>query len=321
MMDLSTRVHPELAKAFAGFAAAPLVNLGGVRAVRVLEAADAAALLRHRPRLPGVSMEDRKIDGADGAPPISIRLYRPLDHGPATPALLWLHGGGYLLGNLESDYRLAAWIARTLGCLVIAVDYRLAPEYPYPAALDDCAAVLSWMFKKASTLNIDRQRVAIGGASAGGGLAACLALRHRDLGGAPLKLQLLIYPMLDDREHKYPSRMIGDARVWNYESNRYAWRSYLGPLRGSDVPQYSAAARAKTLAGLPDTYIAVGGLDLFLDENLEYAARLTHASIATELHVYPGAFHSFDGAVPGAAVSRRFRRNYLAALRRAFAQA
>jgi acetyl esterase/lipase len=207
-------------------------------------------------------------------------------------------------------------LARELGCVVVSVDYRLAPETTFPGAVEDCYAALRWLHAEARTLGVDVGRIAIGGESAGGGLAASLALLARDRGEVPLAFQLLIYPMLDDRTGVTvePSPTVGEFG-WSRESNRFGWASLLGrDPGGADVSPYAAAARAEDLAGLPPAYIAVGTLDLFLEENLEYARRLMRAGIPTELHVYPGAYHGFQGMAPEARISKAFVNDYFAAL-------
>ncbi|MDB5986108.1 MAG: lipase, partial [Nevskia sp.] len=262
-MDFIKRLDPELAVAFAGFAAEELSSLPRLLAVRRLEAQGTTALRANRPRIDGVVFEDREISSADGSSKIALRLYRPSGRSEPLPALLWLHGGGYLLGNIESDYLLCSQIARDLDCVVLAVDYRLAPEHPYPAAFDDARAALAWLYAQADALGALRTRIAIGGASAGGGLAACLALLNRDRGGIELALQLLIYPMLDDRNRTPSSYAITDGRVWDRAKNLYGWRSYLGDASGGEqVSHYAAAARTQDLSGLPPSYVAVGSLDL-----------------------------------------------------------
>lgn len=334
-MDFIKRLDPELAAAFANFPAEDCSTIEQLQELRFREAQGTAMLRANRPLIDGVMFEDRVIASLDGAAKITIRLYRPSSHNEALPALLWLHGGGLLLGNIESDYRLCSQIARDVNCVVLATDYRLAPEHVFPAALDDAHAALQWLAAHADAIGVRHSRIAVGGASAGAGLAASLALLSRDRGEIALAFQLLLYPMLDDRSITPSSHAVTDARVWNRAKNLFGWRSYLrsslddaglGILRGgieilsTSSPTdsaYAAAARAQNLSGLPPTYVAVGALDLFFDEDVDYAARLLQAGVATELHVYPGAFHSFDGAVPSAAISRRFTDDYFRALRRA----
>jgi len=233
------------------------------------------------------------------------------------PALLWIHGGGYVLGSVERDDLLAKHLARVGQCVVASVEYRLAPEHPFPAPVEDCYAALKWLSAQSAELGVHTSRIAIGGASAGGGLAAGLALLTRDRAEVEVAFQLLIYPMIDDRNIAPASETVPDTFVWTRENNRMGWRAYLGrEPGGADVSPYAAAARATDLTGLPPAYIPVGDLDLFLDENITYAQRLLAASVPTELHVYPGAFHGFNGFVPSAEISRRFNADRDTALKR-----
>ena len=221
-------------------------------------------------------------------------------------------------GTVASTDGYCAWIADELGVLVASVDYRLAPEHPYPAPIEDCHAGLRWLVASATELGIDLARVAIGGGSAGAGLAAGLALLVRDQGEITVRYQHLVYPMIDDRNQTASSHAILDSRVWNRTCNHVGWNAYLGGRAGTDgVEAYAAPARATDLAGLPPTYICVGTLDLFLDEDIEYARRLLAAGVPTELHVYPGAFHGSPGTVPNAVLSRRWRADELDSIRRA----
>jgi acetyl esterase/lipase len=195
---------------------------------------------------------------------------------------------------------------------------RRAPEHPFPAPMDDCYAGLAWTYRQAAELGVDPERIAIGGASSGGGSAAGLALLARDLGEVPVCFQLLIYPMLDDRNVTPASVTLTDPRVWNRASNLIGWRAYVGDAAGTDrVSPYAAPARATNLAGLPPAYLAVGDLDLFIDEDIEYAQRLQQAGVPTELHVYPGGSHAFESYAPATALARRFVRDRDEALRRA----
>jgi acetyl esterase/lipase len=215
-----------------------------------------------------------------------------------------MHGGGYVFGTYAGDDpRFDRW-CKQLNCVGISVEYRLAPETPYPGPIEDCYAGLVWAYREAANLNIDPTRLGIGGASAGGGLAAALALLTRDRGEVPLAFQLLVYPMIDDkmvtRSSSWP------VPVWPPQSNERGWAAYLGDLVGTDsIPMYAAPARAAELAGLPPAFVSVGALDGFFDEDVDYAMRMTHAGVPTELHVYPGAPHGFDSLVPGSGVSRR----------------
>lgn len=238
---------------------------------------------------------------------VGVRLYRPTGTTTTTGALLWIHGGGYVIGTAAQDDALCRRFVAALGITVASVDYRLAPEHPYPAPLQDCYTALTWL---ADLPGVDRDRIAIGGASAGGGLTAALALLARDRGEVAPVFQVLVYPMLDDRtvgEHLHDP----GHRLWNATSNRYGWQSYLGDAD----PQIAVPARRADLAGLPPAWLGVGTLDLFHDEDLAYAQRLQDAGVPCEVHVVPGAFHGFDGIAPKASISREFFDSQCASLR------
>ncbi|KAA0111022.1 alpha/beta hydrolase [Mycolicibacterium sp. P9-22] len=241
---------------------------------------------------------------------VGVRLYRPTGVHTPGPALLWIHGGGYVIGSAAQDDVLCRRFASTLGVTVASVDYRLAPQNPYPAGLEDCYAALTWL---SGLPAVDPGRVAIGGASAGGGLAAALALLARDRGEVALVAQLLVYPMLDDRSVG-PQFDNPGHRLWTHESNRFGWSAYLG---GAD-PEVAVPARRQDLSGLPPAWVGVGTLDLFHDEDLAYAKRLREAGVPCDVEVVQGAFHGFDGVAPKAAVSRAFFDSQCATLRRAF---
>jgi len=201
----------------------------------------------------------------------------------------------------------------------VSVEYRLAPEHPFPAPVEDCYAVLKWLATHATELGVEQNRIAIGGASAGGGLAAGLALLARDRAEVNVAFQLLIYPMIDDRNVAQANETVPDTLLWSRENNLIGWQSYLGgEPGGEDVPAYAAAFRATDLTGLPPTYIPVGELDLFLHENIAYAQRLLQAGVPTELHVYPGAYHGFDIFAPNSDVGQRFTADRNHVLKRAF---
>lgn len=245
---------------------------------------------------------------------VLLHVYTPIDEGP-TACILHFHGGGFVMGaavNQEVQHRV---LAEKLRCAIVSVDYRLAPETAYPGALDDGYAALAWIDQHAEELGIDRRRVGVMGESAGGGLAAAVALLARDRGEYPLAFQHLHYPMLDDRTGLAAAP--GETRhfVWGAESNRFGWGALLGhEPGGADVSPYAAPARATDFAALPPTFLMTGELDLFLEEDMLYASRLLAAGVSTELHVYPGAFHVFDLS-PDARVARAARRDSLDALR------
>jgi acetyl esterase/lipase len=233
---------------------------------------------------------------------VSMTVLRPRDAVGNLPVLFWMHGGGTVIGNrYMDDARLGEW-CRSLSCVCVSVEYRLAPEAPYPAAIDDCDNGLRYIFDHAAELRLDTRRIGVGGRSAGGGLAAALALRWRDRGDDRLAFQYLEYPMLDDRMD-WPSSQLDGLPVWSRESNAFGWRAYLGEHYGSDhVPPDAAPARASELAGLPPTFIPVGTADCLRDEAIDFAARLCRANVSTELHVYAGAVHGFDMFVDCAVV-------------------
>jgi acetyl esterase/lipase len=228
-----------------------------------------------------------------GDPPVPVRVHRANDAAVLLPAILTIHGGGYVIGSYDMDSPLFDRWCPGLGVVGISVDYRLAPETPYPGPLEDCYAALRWTYDNAPDLGIDKERIGIYGLSAGGGLAAALALLARDRGEVPLAFALLDCPMLDDRQQT-PSIRADGLYVWTARSNEFGWRSYLGAHYGSDeVPFYAAAARATDLTGLPPTCVVVGAIDGFRDEDIDYAQRLNQAGVPCELHVIAGLPHAY----------------------------
>lgn len=264
-------------------------------------------LLRRLPM--GNRSSNDGVDVVDLPSGAGARLYRPTAAAAPTAALLWIHGGGYLLGSPEQDDALCRRYVQRLGIVVAAARYRLAPEHPYPIPLEDCYTVLTWL---AGLPGVDADRIAIGGASAGGGLTAALSFLARDRGEVSPVLQVLSYPMLDDRTVG-PDLDKPGFRLWNTRSNRFGWTSYLG---GAD-PAMAVPARRTDLAGLAPAWLGVGTLDLFCAEDLAYAARLNAAGVECEVHEVPGAFHGFDGLAPKAAVSQAYFDSTCASLRRA----
>jgi acetyl esterase/lipase len=316
-MDLSSRLDAEH---LAVYRAMPEDLLAGLAddlpATRDRAAALAAAVARP-PRPAGLTTEDRYAPGPAGASDVLVRIYRPTGLASPAPALYWVHGGGMVMGSIAMNDDSCAAIADALKIVVGSVEYRLAPEYPYPAPLDDCYAGLRWFAGAAGELGVDPARIAIGGASAGGGLAAGLGLLARDRGEVAIAFQLLVYPMIDDRNITPSSHAIVDPKVWNRAANTVGWNAYLAGRAGADdIEPYAAPARATDLAGLPPTYINVGDLDLFVDEDIAYAQALMHAGVPVELHVYPGAFHGSNNFVSRAVLSRRWNADERAALAR-----
>jgi acetyl esterase/lipase len=266
------------------------------------------------------SMKLQERGGAAGvealtlASGVGVRLHRPRNPNAATgPALLWIHGGGYVIGSPTQDDVICRRFANELGITVAAVKYRLAPENPYPASLDDCYSALSWL---AGLPAVDPTRVAIGGASAGGGLTAALALLARDKGEVDVAAQLLVYPMLDDRSGTTPGLDDPNQRLWTQSANRFGWKSYLG----SADPDVAVPGRRDDLAGLPPAWVGVGTLDLFHDEDLAYAERLRAADVPCDIEVVDGAFHGFDSVMPKTPVARSFFDAQVAFLRKALTQ-
>ena len=265
----------------------------------------------------GVPVENIRISGAQNQASLRLRIYKPRGQTTPTPALLWFHGGGYILGRPEQDDAACARFARELGITVISVDYRLAPRHPFPAALEDAYTALCWAAASSQDLGIDPDRIAVGGRSAGGGLAAALAqLAHNRREVSPV-FQLLVYPMLDDRTVLRAD--LDDQRnvTWSRASNRFGWESYLGQSCGEEqAPIYAVPARRADLAGLPPAWIGVGSLDLFHDEDHAYANRLKGCGVICELEIITGAFHAFDVVGSHLPIVLEFQRSQLAALQK-----
>lgn len=262
----------------------------------------------------GVSTRATTIPREDDAPGVDVLISERPDRPKGSAALLWIHGGGFVAGRAADTTALCRARAKDLNVLVVSVDYRLAPEHPFPAGLDDSFAALAWLHAHASELRIDPHRIAVGGDSAGGGLAACLAQRAHD-GGLEVAFQLLVYPMLDDRTClSAPPPGVGEL-VWTPASNRFGWTSYLGQEPGGQAPPYAVAARRADLAGLPPAWIGVGTTDLFCAEDVEYAHRLTEAGVAVTTEIVPDLFHGADAVAPKAPQSAAFREAQDAALR------
>ncbi len=278
------------------------------------------AIIEDEATVAGVETSQRTVSGRDGDPDVAIVVHRPRERSRPSGAILHIHGGGYITGDALSMAPSHRAMAFALGCVIVSVDYRLAPETVAPGSVEDCYAGLSWLISEADALGVDRGRIGVMGESAGGGLAAALALLARDRGEHRLAFQHLIYPMIDDRTctTAEPNPHVGEF-IWTPESNRFGWASLIGAEPGgADVSPYVAASRATDLAGLPPTYIAVGALDLFVDEDIDYARRLIRVGVPTELHVYPGAFHGFHFDRE-AAVTLKANADSFAALAKALA--
>jgi acetyl esterase len=261
------------------------------------------------------TMEKLKVP-RDKLGSVPVRLFRPREASGPLPIVVWIHGGAYVVGSASQDDLLCSDLAVRTGTVVASVDYRLAPEDPYPAALDDCYAVARWA-AAGGLQDSDTARLAVAGASAGAGLAAAIALYARDQGGPPIVFQLLLYPYLNDRRDT-PSHRVGrGAPLFTSIDAGHGWRHYLRGLTGGGaVPPYAAPSRAANLAGLPPAYVLAAGMDCLRDEAVDYAMAMARAGVSVELHLVPAVPHGFDAVAPGAAVSRRVIAEYAAALHR-----
>lgn len=297
-------MDPEL-EAFA--ALLPKPDISDVVAARaqqdqMAEALDPALMAR-------LEIEDRRV----GDTQVPVRVYRPKAESEL-PALLWIHGGGFALGSIETTHVIAALLADLAGALVVSVGYRLAPEHPFPAGLDDCYGALRWLAGEAAELGVDRDRIAIGGPSAGGGLAAGLALRARDEGGPAICYQLLLIPELDDRLDTPSMKAFTDTPGWNRPNAVLSWQYYLNGAK--EVSPYAAPARATDLSGLPPAYVTTAELDPLRDEGIRYALRMLQAGVPVELHQYAGTFHGSQ-LISEASISKRQSAETITVLRRA----
>lgn len=271
------------------------------------------------PDTTGLQIEDRQIPGREGDPTVPVRIYRPEQHS-APAAVYSVHGGGFIAGNLETEHALNVRLARELGVVVVSVDYRLAPETPFPGPLEDVYAGLVWTADHAGELGIDAQRIAIQGTSAGGGLCAALALLARDRGGPHIVFQFLSVPELDDRLASPSMIEFTDTPLWSRPQAVISWDCYLGPDRdgSDDVSIYAAPARATDLTGLPPAYVSVMHFDPLRDEGIAYALALLAAGVSVELHLFPGTFHG-SALIQHAAISQREQAETTAVLRQALA--
>ncbi len=259
-----------------------------------------------RPSDPDVKEEELTIAGPAGAPDIRLRLYTPPAGKESGTAFVNFHGGGFFMGDLENEHARCLAMTRDAGAVSIGVDYRLAPEHPFPAGVEDCYRALEWTAENAANLNIDRNRIAVGGGSAGGCLSAAVALMARDRGGPNIALQMLFYPGLDDRCASRSMIKGEDCHIWNSQNCRDMWDHYLGRDR-KDVSAYAAPARATDLGGLPATYVMTCEHDPLRDEAIAYAQRLMDAGVQVELHNYAGTVHAFDLLIPSKTANEALR--------------
>lgn len=281
--------------------------------------------IRHMPAPPFECPDDIHIHEATimcGDGERKVRIYKPVKGNEEIfPAVYWMHGGGYVLGRPEVDDRICTKIAQEVHCVVVSIDYRLAPEHPYPAGLEDAYSGLKWTWDQAQTLSIDRDRIAIAGPSAGGGLAAALALLVRDRQEMKLIFQMPLYPMIDDQIGTYSGQEFTKEtmpKAWNMDNNIIAWDMYLRGVDRATMPYYAAPFRADDLTGLPPTYTCVGQLDPFRDETMKYVQRLAEAGIPVEFQLYPGCYHGFDALGDQTEISRKANETYIEVLKKVF---
>ncbi|MEU6419636.1 alpha/beta hydrolase [Streptomyces spiralis] len=298
---------------------APPLDLTDIAAARELLAQATAGLPPFQPEA-GVELTHLDASGAGDNPPVDLYMLRPSGGptGQGRPALLWFHGGGFVLGDARESLPFLDAAVRLTGAIGISVQYSLAPEATFPAPIEEGLAALNWIVAHAEQLGVDPERIAVGGQSAGGAHAAGLALRLRDEGGPKIVFQLLDIPVTDDRLITQSAVEYTDGLVWNTKNAQLSWRAYLGDT-GEPVSPYAAPARAEDLSGLPPAFITVNQFDPLRDEGIEYARRLAHAKVPAELHLYAGTFHGSSGIALAAEVSRRQNSDLVAALGRALA--
>jgi acetyl esterase/lipase len=293
---------PELAAVLASAPAGPpTVTREMIPAIREMMVTIPVSVIGDRP----IVYSDRVVPGPPGGADIALTIFERSDRKPQGPAIYYIHGGGMIIGDRWFGTGTVIDWVNDLDAILISVEYRLAPEHPYPAPVDDCSTALLWVSSHQAELGFDPGRLIIAGASAGGGLAAGVTLKMRDEGGPTLAGQVLIYPMLDDRNETRSSYQFDGFGRWNRASNDTGWDAYLGDRRKTEqVPIYAAPARAMDLSNLPPTFIDVGSAEVFRDENVAYASQIWADGGDCELHVWPGGFHAFDMAAPEAALSK-----------------
>jgi acetyl esterase/lipase len=276
-----------------------------------------AVRMEDLPANENVLFEDRSVPAHEGGPDLGVRIYHPANVSSPRPGILFIHGGGMVLGTLDTGHGTAIMLCETLGAVIVSVDYRLAPEHPAPAAIEDCYAGLKWMASHTDELGINPvNHLTVYGGSAGGGLAIAVCLISHERGGPKIHFLMAPYPMIDDRNVTPSSHAIVDIGIWDRAGNIEAWEWYLG---GQPADQYSAPTRARDLTGIPQTFIDVGDQDIFLDESIEFVNRLKDAKVPVEMHVYPGAYHASEIIAPSAELSQRIWARRISALQKALA--
>jgi acetyl esterase/lipase len=304
---MTYRFDPELAPWIAMMPTLDISDLAGARAEMAAAVEQAA---HYQPSAP-LHVADRQVPGPEGSPDVRVQVYSPAGAVRPLPGLLYIHGGGFVLGSILSEVARAQEFAVAADAVVVSVEYRLAPEHPFPAGLHDCFAALEYLAKNAAELGVDPQHIGVAGTSAGAGLAAATALMARDRGGPELCMQYLGIPELDDRLETPSMLAYTDTPVWNRPNAVLSWQYYLA---GQPAGPYAAPARAESLAGLPPAYIDVCEFDPLRDEGIDYAKRLVQAGVHAELHLYPGTFHG-SSMIPGVAIAQRMFGDANAAVR------
>lgn len=312
MAEKLTFVHPELRESAKMFPRLPPLNRWNLRLFRWL------FNLQPKPKFPPhIHAEERHIPRQDAKHRLRLCIYKPTNLSVPAPVLLWMHGGGLVVGKADMNAHYVRYLIEALGIVIVSVDYRLAPEAPFPQPLDDCYTALQWVHANAQTLGIDASRVAVGGESAGGGLAASLVQLTQDRGEMMPAFQLLVYPMLDDHSGLRTTLEEHEWLVWTPRNNRFGWESYLGQACGSEnVPPYAVPARRQDVTNFPPTWIGVGTIDLFYDEGVAYAEKLKSAGVDCELETVEGAFHGFDQFKPHLPIIQAFRQSQVDAMRK-----
>ncbi|CAG8041551.1 unnamed protein product [Penicillium salamii] len=312
--------EPDFQKAIAPLLAAkakaPKIDMADPLAIRSTMSASFEGLMKMLPDVPEVELEIHHLTSYDGQS-VPIHRYSRIDQDTTTPGpvILHIHGGGLIFGSPETFTKWQASLARDSGVQVFSIDYRLAPEHPFPTPVEDCYSALPWLQENAQRFSIDPSRIITLGESAGGNLIAAINLMARDRGlSPPIAKQMLVYPMLDDRTVN-PVPALDGLLTWTPDASVTAWSAYLGSDYGTDrVSQYAAPARATSVKGLPPTYMELGTLDIFRDEDLEYLARIAKENIETELHLYPALPHGYDLFVPFGKAAAKANTDRLAAI-------
>lgn len=315
-MTVAHMVDPELAEMMKML---PDNDLTDIPAARAMYATLIGMMNDMQPPDPNVAKQDVVAPARGEHPAVKLRIFRPKGVEGTLPCVYWTQGGGYVLTSPAMDDQWCEGIVGKHGCAVVSVDWRRSPEHPFPAASEDCYTGLAWIIKEGKKIGIDASRIVIAGHSSGGGSTASLALFVRDRKEFTVAHQMLIYPMLDDRNETPSSYAVTDSNLWNRECNEIGWKHYLGAMFRTDkVSPYAAPARMENLKGSIPCSILTGALDLFVDENITYAQRLMQAGVPTELHVYPGAPHGFDRFAPQSSVGRCFYMERDAIISRVF---